>query len=89
MHRVIITVVTVLNIFYFVKQPSRYNKEVLKLCLDIVPGEQAVDDLPVLVWAGGLLVGLQHLVVVGAGQDVEQLGVLPRHQGHPVLTRQD
>ncbi len=61
----------------------------LKLSLDIVPGQQAVDDLPVLVWAGGLLVGLQHLVVVGAGQDVEHLGVLPRHQGHPVLTKQD
>jgi hypothetical protein len=26
------------------------------------------------------------LVVVGAGQYVEKLGVLPGHQGHPVLT---
>jgi|LakMenEpi03Aug12_release.lakeMendotaPanAssembly.Ray.scaffolds.fasta_scaffold4185699_2 hypothetical protein len=26
------------------------------------------------------------LVVVGAGQYVEKLGMLPGHQGHPVLT---
>jgi hypothetical protein len=52
--------------------------------LDVLSGEEAVEDL-VAGCAGGGLPGLEQLEVVVAGQDVEELGVGPGHGCHPVL----